>query len=70
MVSEQVNLIHERRPYGKIEKRTKSLHPNTYDPVLILRSSHPYVNDQSGGLAVHAVVGKYNNPQLIGSFRV
>ena len=28
MVSEQVNLIHERGPYGKIEKSTKSLHPS------------------------------------------
>ena len=28
MVSEQVNLNHERPPYGKIEKSTKSLHPN------------------------------------------
>ena len=28
MVSEHVNLIHEWRPYGKIEKGTKSLHPN------------------------------------------
>ena len=32
MVSEQVNLNHERRPYGKIEKSTKSLHPSTYVP--------------------------------------
>ena len=30
MVSEQVNLNHERRPYGKIEKSTKSLHPTVY----------------------------------------
>ena len=27
LVSEQVDLNHERRPYGKIEKNTKSLHP-------------------------------------------
>ena len=27
MVTEQVDLNHERRPYGKIEKSTKSLHP-------------------------------------------
>ena len=27
MVSEQVNLNHERHSYGKIEKSTKSLHP-------------------------------------------
>ena len=32
MVSEQVNLNRERRPYGKIEKSTKSLHPSTYVP--------------------------------------
>ena len=39
LVSEQVNLIHERRPYGKIEKSTKSLHPNVYlltGPVVII----------------------------------
>ena len=28
MVAEQVNLIHGRHPYGKIEKSTKSLHPS------------------------------------------
>ena len=30
MFSEQVNLIHERQPYGNIEKSTKSLHPTNY----------------------------------------
>ena len=33
MVSEQVNLNHERPPYGKIEKSTKSLHPTADAPV-------------------------------------
>ena len=35
MVSEQVNLIHKRRPYGKIKKSTKSLPPNAEVPKLL-----------------------------------
>ena len=29
-VSEQVNLNHERGPYGKMKKNTKSLHPSVH----------------------------------------
>ena len=67
MVSEQVYLIHERRPYGKIEKSTKALHPNIeHDyPVYLTDIEHGpsvYLTDIEHDYPVYLTDKKHDYP--------